>query len=66
MGMVIKSISNLPYEEQEDCLEQLASSLSKNLKPIEIDGEIYHIPSEVQMLIDSLWDLVEKPKDKKY
>ena len=66
MGMVIKSISNLTYEEQEDCLEQLTSSLSKNLKPIEIDGTIYHIPPEVQTLIDSLWDLVEKPKDKTY
>tara|TARA_Y100000034_G_C6897653_1_gene414281 strand:- start:2967 stop:3167 length:201 start_codon:yes stop_codon:yes gene_type:complete len=66
MGIVIKSISNLPYKEQEECLDQLTSALSQNLKPIEIDGKIYHIPPEVQTLIDSLWDLVEKPKDKIY
>ena len=66
MGIAIKSISNLSYKEQLSCLEQISEAFSSNLKPIEIDGEIYHIPSEVQMLIDSLWDLVEKPKDKKY
>lgn len=63
MGIAIKTISNLPYEEQESCLEQLSEALKSNLRPIEIDGKIYHIPLEVQTLIDSLWDLVEKPKN---
>jgi len=63
MGIAIKTISNLPYKEQESCLEQLSEALSSNLRPIEIDGKIYHIPSEVQVLINSLWDLVEEPKD---
>ena len=59
MGIVIKSISNLPYREQEECLDQLTSVLSSKLKPIEIDGEVYHIPPEVQQLINSLWDMIE-------
>ena len=54
MGLIIKSIANLPYKEQERCLDQLTSALSSSLRPIEIDGEVYHIPDEVQQLIDSL------------
>ena len=67
MGLIIKSIANLPYEEQEKCLDQLTSALSSSLRPIEIDGEVYHIPDAVQQLIDSLWDMIqganEKPED---
>jgi len=59
MGLIIKSIANLSYEEQEECLNQLTSVLSSKLSPIEIDGEIYHIPPEVQTLIDSLWDMIK-------
>ena len=64
MGIVIKSIANLTYEEQEDCLNQLSSILSSKLSPIEIDGEVYHIPPEVQTLIDSLWDMIKGENEK--
>ena len=50
MADVIKELYSLPKEEQEFILE----NLSHQYIPIEIDGDIYMIPDEVNSLIDSL------------
>ena len=50
MAEVIKELSNLPPEIQQSILE----SISHSYHPIEIDGEVYMIPEEVNELIDNL------------
>ena len=50
MADEIKELSNLPREEQEFILE----NLSHDYSPIEIDGNTYMIPQEVNDLIDNL------------
>ena len=50
MADEIKELSMLPREQQEFVLE----NLSHDYSPIEIDGNIYMIPQEVNDLIDSL------------
>ena len=50
MAKAIKELLGLPKEEQEFILH----SLSHEYNPIEIDGEVYMIPQEVNDLIDNL------------
>tara|TARA_R100000306_G_scaffold48752_1_gene46111 strand:- start:258 stop:458 length:201 start_codon:yes stop_codon:yes gene_type:complete len=51
MAEVIKELSNLPREEQEFIL----NNMSHEYNPIEINGEVYMIPQEVNTLIDNLF-----------
>ena len=51
MAEVIKELSNLPMEEQEFIL----NNMSHEYNPIEINGEVYMIPQEVNELIDNLF-----------
>jgi len=50
MADEIKELSGLPREQQEFILE----NLSHDYSPIEIDGNMYMIPQEVNDLIDNL------------
>ena len=50
MADEIKELSMLPRDQQEFVLE----NLSHDYSPIEIDGNMYMIPQEVNDLIDSL------------
>ena len=50
MADEIKELSMVPREQQEFVLE----NLSHDYSPIEIDGNMYMIPQEVNDLIDSL------------
>lgn len=62
MGIIIKSIANLPYKKQEECLERMILFINQDASkvvPIEIDGKLYQIPDVVQTLIDGLWDMIE-------
>jgi len=54
MADEIKELSMLPREQQEFVLE----NLSHDYSPIEIDGNMYMIPQEVNDLIDSLADQI--------
>ena len=56
MADEIKELSNLSREEQEFILE----NLSHDYSPIEIDGNTYMIPQEVNNLIDSLINQVQE------
>ena len=58
MSISIEWLANLPDEEQEKYLSQL-SKMDDELSPIEVNGVIYHIPSEVNELIDSLWEQIQ-------
>jgi hypothetical protein len=51
MAEVIKELLTLPIEEQELVLK----NLSNELNPIEINGEVFMIPQEVNELIDNLF-----------
>jgi|TARA_R100001244_G_scaffold5345_1_gene6392 hypothetical protein len=51
MAEVIKELLTLPMEEQELALR----SLSNEFNPIEINGEVFMIPQEVNELIDNLF-----------
>ena len=51
MAEVIKELLTLPMEEQELALR----SLSHDCNPIEINGEVFMIPQEVNELIDNLF-----------
>ena len=51
MAEVIKELSNLPMEEQEFVL----NNMSHEYNPIEINGEVFMIPQEVNTLIDNLF-----------
>lgn len=50
MSQLIEGLSNLSLTEQEKILKRL----SKDLMPLEIDDEIFFVPSEVVDLIDNL------------
>ena len=58
MSISIEWLANLPVEEQEKFLSQL-SKMDDELSPLEVNGVIYHIPSEVNELIDSLWEQLQ-------
>ena len=64
MGIVIKSLANLPYDKQEECLEKIVMFINQEVVPIEIDGKLYQIPAEVQTLIDGIWDMIEEGNEK--
>ena len=51
MAEVIKELNNLPIEEQEFILNNMAHDYN----PIEINGEVFMIPQEVNELIDNLF-----------
>lgn len=51
MAEVIKELTNLPIEEQEFIL----NNMSHEYNPIEINGELFMIPQEVNALIDNLF-----------
>ena len=51
MADIIKELYNLPKEEQEFILRNLSHAYN----PIEINGEIFMIPHEVNNLIDNLF-----------
>tara|TARA_Y100001938_G_scaffold150026_1_gene239277 strand:+ start:604 stop:804 length:201 start_codon:yes stop_codon:yes gene_type:complete len=51
MAEVIKELTNLPIEEQEFIL----NNMSHEYNPIEINGEVFMIPQEVNALIDNLF-----------
>ena len=53
MSISIEWLANLPLSEQEKVLQSLANT--EELSPIEVDGTVYHVPSPVIGLIDSLW-----------
>ena len=59
MADEIKELSNLPREQQEFILE----NLSHDFSPIEIDGNTYMIPQEVNDLIDNLVNQVQIAKE---
>ena len=50
MSQLIDGLSNLSLTEQEKILRRL----SKDLMPLEIDDEVFFVPSEVVDLIDNL------------
>ena len=50
MSQLIEGLSNLSLTEQEKILKRL----SKDLMPLEIDDEIFFVPSELVDLIDNL------------
>jgi hypothetical protein len=51
MAEVIEELMTIPIEEQELVLK----NLSNELNPIEINGEVFMIPLEVNELIDNLF-----------
>ena len=51
MAEVIKELNNLPIEEQEFILNNMAHDYNPN----EINGEVFMIPQEVNELIDNLF-----------
>jgi len=53
MPIAIEWLSGLPREEQEKVLQSLSNA--EELKPIEVDGVVYHVPDAVIGLIDYLW-----------
>jgi len=60
MANVIKELFLMSREEQEFILE----NLSHEYNPIEIDGQVFMIPKEVNELIDSLSNQVSELKIK--
>jgi len=62
MADLIKELFRLPKDQQEFILE----NMSHEYNPIEIDGQVFMIPKEVNELIDSLANEVNelrvKPK----
>ena len=62
MAIVINELSMLSREEQEFILE----NMSHEYNPIEIDGQVFMIPKEVNELIDNLVNQISeleiKPK----
>jgi len=60
MASVIKELSMLSREEQEFILE----NMSHEYNPIEIDGQVFMIPKEVNELIDSLVNQISELKIK--
>lgn len=62
MPISIEWLSNLSQEEQEKMLQSLANT--EELSPIEVDGCVYHIPTPVVDLIDSLWCQLQDKNDK--
>jgi len=60
MANVINELSMLSREEQEFILE----NMSHEYNPIEIDGQVFMIPKEVNELIDNLVNQISELKIK--
>jgi len=60
MANVINELSMLSREEQEFILE----NMSHEYNPIEIDGQVFMIPKEVNELIDNLVSQISELKIK--
>ena len=58
MAIEIEFLRGLPEEAQSKILNEISNGADK--VPIQIDGNVYWIPSEVQGLIDHLTDYVEE------
>jgi len=58
MAVEIEFLKGLPKDTQMRLLNEM--SLSGNKVPIQIDGEVFWIPKEVQDLIDNLSNYVEE------
>jgi|TARA_R100001530_G_scaffold135512_1_gene112901 hypothetical protein len=58
MPVSIEWLSRLPAKEQEKILKSLSNA--EELKPIEVDGVVYHVPGAVIGLIDSLWMQIQE------
>ena len=62
MSISIEWLANLPQAAQEKILQSLSNA--EELKAIEVDGTVYHVPDAVVGLIDSLWlQLQEKNEE---
>ena len=59
MATAIKGLSNLSTEE----LDILFTSLAESYSPIEINEKVYIIPQDVNDLIDSLYNQLERTKE---
>ena len=58
MAVEIEFLKGLPQKTQIKLLNDL--SVNKDSVPIQIDGDIFWIPKEVQNLIDNLSDFIEE------
>ena len=64
MSVVIKELINLPLEEQQKVLKEWSTSSSTSEDSIEINGNIFILPSVVVGLIKALTDELEELKVK--
>ena len=64
MSVVIKELINLPLEEQQKVLKEWSTSNDTNKDSIEINGNIFILPSVVVGLIKALTDELEELKVK--
>ena len=58
MAIEIEFLKGLPKKTQMKLLNDM--SVNKGSVPIQIDGEVFWIPKEVQDLIDNLSDFIEE------
>ena len=64
MSVVIKELINLPLEEQQKVLKEWSTSSSTSEDSIEINGNVFILPSVVVGLIKALTDELEELKVK--
>ena len=64
MSVVIKELINLPLEEQQKVLKEWSTSNDTNKDSIEINGNVFILPSVVVGLIKALTDELEELKSK--
>ena len=58
MAVAIEFLKGLPQKTQIKLLNDL--SVNKDSVPIQIDGNVFWIPNEVQNLIDNLSEFIEE------
>ena len=59
MAVEIEFLKGLPQKTQIKLLNDM--SVNEGNVPIQIDGNVFWIPKEVQDLIDNLSDFIEEP-----
>ena len=64
MSVAIKELINLPLEEQNEILQEWSTSNNANKDSIEINGNVFILPSVVVGLIKALTDELEEIKVK--
>lgn len=64
MSEVIKELINLPLEEQQKILKEWSRPNNNSKESIEINGNIFILPSVVVGLIEALTDELEEIKSK--